>query len=90
MSFVRQCKSEICGVCSFSNPIIKEQMNLFPYSERRRGDQGGHSPQSAAPLTIKKKKKKSIHSEDLHLSRCTHHNEVVQRAVSDGIGKQIA
>lgn len=48
-----QCKSENCGMCSFSNPIIKEQMNLFHYSEWRRGDQRGHSPQPAALLTIK-------------------------------------
>lgn len=33
---------------------MKEQMNVFLYSERRRGDQGGHSPQPAALLTIKK------------------------------------
>lgn len=55
--FGRQCKSESCGVCSFSNPIIKEQMNLFLYSERHRGDRRRHSPQPKKhrqrPLTLR-------------------------------------
>lgn len=38
--FTCQCVLEGGGVGSVCNPIIKEQINLFPYSEWHRGDGG--------------------------------------------------